>query len=258
MARFQPLLSTYEWEVWSEWLTTSEKRQLQGLDTNLMKQYIVHRSERPALPPSVHNQKPHQFPTHLPRIQPSFHGSAERVLEMVLESRSNQSANSSTNQTGRSGLVVPPTYSGGRHSTAPLGTVDLSDMSSGQMALWLRENTPADEECPFWMGKVTAINRQTSKLHVSWYGTRQKAPWREATWMPWYNVLTPEMFQEMSAQDKKKYRSQIGRACLPSEDIMDLDPTTILFYNFSLRNNGRLSKSTISSIEKQLKAEQLL
>jgi len=258
MLRFQPLLTSSEWRSWSEWLTHSERKQADGLQTILVQQYLFHRPDRPRHQSEVHSLQSSSLPTHLPRIHRSFHGSAESVLEMIVGSHSNNPGLSAQDRSGRSGLVVPPTYSGRRQLLAPQGTEDLSDICSGKMALWLRDRVTEDDDCPFWMGKVDAIDTSSRKLHVSWFGMRQKVGWRDATWMPWYNVLTPDMYQEMSAPEKKRYKSQIGKACLPSEDVMDLDPSQILFYNFSLRTNGHMAKSTVTAIERQLRSEQLL
>ena len=246
----------HENNVWSQWFGLTEKWQREGLPVSLINEYIIHRTERPKH--SLHKQPEtaSEFPRHLPRLQSNFQGSAERLLDMIIGTTEVSPA-ALTNNTTRSGLVVPPTYSGTRKSSAPQGKEDLSDMSEGKMALWLREQPYPADECPFWMGKVVAINREARQLHVSWYGTKHKAAWREATWLPWFNVLTPQAFQAMSAKDQKKYKTQIGKSCLPSEDIMDLDASQIFFYNFSLRNNGMLAKNTITAIEKQLTAEQL-
>jgi hypothetical protein len=208
------------------------------------------------------------LPPHLPSAKGITDSDVQTVLhhftgsagDPVNASSSSDSRGNTTSQAStRSGLVVERSSVGKRKRSQPLGLQDCTDVEIGSMVLYLKSPDSTDQAQPFLMAQVLDKNipRKTDTVH--WYGPKnENVEWRKAKWAEWKNVLTPELYEAMGAEDKQKYRRKVGQRCLPSVEVKTLSGAEIFWHSFTLNKDDSIPKRVADKVERQLFMEEVV
>lgn len=156
---------------------------------------------------------------------------------------------------GPSGTVYHGKY---RRLNSVRTQTDFSDCTLGSMICFLANHLSANEDtCPFWLGRVGGVLEGNTKVKVEWFARTSKTkPWEDSSWLEWYNTFTQEMYEALPEKQRTSANmKKIGKPHKRSEEIMDLDPSLVLFYGFKLTKTNKIPASTVKQINMQLKEQ---
>jgi len=156
---------------------------------------------------------------------------------------------------GPSGTVYHGKY---RRLQTSSADVEFNECTIGTMICYLASYLSADDDtCPFWMGKVSGVLKEAKQVQVEWYARSKKSqPWETSTWHEWYNILTQEMYDDLPEKQKTKHLfKKIGKPHKKSVEVMDLDPSLVLYCGFSLTKSNKISAADAKKLAALLKEQ---
>lgn len=271
LSKFAKFMTTLERESWTTWFDRMEShlgRAGQSLsDTYFFNNSQDNNADGVGVAPS--SSAPHStvddfrrcLPTHLHPLKSIPSSDTRDILRSFAPDFSEVQDGSPPTASSQPLSLEEPTYVGPLRRRVPEGCQDVTDLAAGDMVVWKRQDEGCSEDYPFWLSLALSVDTTQKQVRVRWYdkvpirGSSGFSHWTESKWQVWWNVLTRGDLLDMDPVQQKRLKSKVGKPWKMSEEVLPLSGRQILYYNFQLTKDGRISKACAGKISRVLQRE---